>query len=297
MWPATAQDRVWDENADALIASSVIFPAGNARRVKGGYDLSGRWPFCSGVDLSQWVMLGGTVEPRNGEAPDRRMFLVPRSDLGVLETWDVSGLCGTGSKDVTLEGAFVAEDMTLGADEVRGGDTPGSAVNPGPLYKLPVQGLFPHIVAAPIVGMAWGATDDFVAANAAAQSTYNTTKVARHPTFQIHLADAAAAVEAARTMLYANCEEAIAIFDAGGTCGAAEKHRWRRDATYGANRCADAVTRLYRATGGKAAYKSNPIQRHYRDVAVGISHISMSWDVIGAEYGSFALGVGGNPNI
>ncbi|NQV54509.1 MAG: acyl-CoA dehydrogenase family protein, partial [Rhodospirillales bacterium] len=56
MWPPEGQDHVWSENADALIASSVIYPAGRAEKTDGGYALSGRWPFCSGIDHSDWVM-------------------------------------------------------------------------------------------------------------------------------------------------------------------------------------------------------------------------------------------------
>src|SRR5579883_1653890 len=49
MFPPAAQDRIWDEDRNVLIASSFVFPSGRAERVKGGYRLSGRWPFSSGV--------------------------------------------------------------------------------------------------------------------------------------------------------------------------------------------------------------------------------------------------------
>src|SRR3954452_12416007 len=53
MFDSTAQDAVWKQTPDALIASSFVFPAGRARRVDGGYRLQGRWPFSSGVDSSE----------------------------------------------------------------------------------------------------------------------------------------------------------------------------------------------------------------------------------------------------
>src|SRR6195952_3688921 len=61
MFDPRAQDAVWRENADALIASSFVFPAGRASKVDGGYVLRGRWPFSSGVDSSGWNMLAGIV--------------------------------------------------------------------------------------------------------------------------------------------------------------------------------------------------------------------------------------------
>ena len=47
MFDKRAQDAVWDQDPNALIASSFIFPAGRARKVEGGYQLRGRWPFSS----------------------------------------------------------------------------------------------------------------------------------------------------------------------------------------------------------------------------------------------------------
>src|SRR3546814_3946782 len=88
MWPKQAQDEVWGKNnetSDTLISASVIFPAGKATRVDGGYLLSGRWPFCSGIDPSSWNMLGGMVAPDDDHPePEARLLLVrkaaPRGD-------------------------------------------------------------------------------------------------------------------------------------------------------------------------------------------------------------------------
>src|SRR4051812_31706747 len=60
-WPAAAQDELWGESPDVLIGSAFIFPCGRATRVEGGYRLSGRWPFSSGVDPSAWNMIGAVV--------------------------------------------------------------------------------------------------------------------------------------------------------------------------------------------------------------------------------------------
>ena len=59
----------------------------------------------------------------------------------------------------------------------------------------------------------------------------------------------------------------------------------------------DTTADLYKATGGRGTYKANPIQRNYRDISVGISHIFMSWDVMGSEYGAYALDLDGNPAL
>ncbi|HVM78639.1 MAG TPA: acyl-CoA dehydrogenase family protein, partial [Stellaceae bacterium] len=101
-----AQDEIWSADPNALIGSAVIFNCGKAKRVPGGYRVSGRWPFSSGVHPSSWLIMGATVE---GEADSARMFLVRQSDIRILDTWHVMGLAGTGSEDVTMEDVFVPE--------------------------------------------------------------------------------------------------------------------------------------------------------------------------------------------
>ena len=164
MWPEEAQDLLWGADPDVLIASSFVLPAGKAERAAGGYRLSGRWPFSSGVDCSSWNMLAGMVRADDGGAPEHRIFLVSEADYRVLDTWHASGLAGTASHDVVVEEAFVPEPMSVAVAELKGGPTPGAAVNPSPLYQIPVFALFPHILTGPALGNAKAVLEGFTAA-------------------------------------------------------------------------------------------------------------------------------------
>src|SRR5664279_3802473 len=131
MFDKCAQDLVWNNNPDALIASSFIFPAGRARKVDGGYVLRGSWPFSSGVDACEWNMLASVVSSDDdADGIQYRIFLLNKSDYKIRDTWNATGLRGTGSNDVDVKDAFVAEQMTLAVSDLDGGLTPGSAVNP-----------------------------------------------------------------------------------------------------------------------------------------------------------------------
>ena len=144
MFDKRAQDMVWGKDVDALVASSFIFPAGRARKVDGGYVLRGRWPFSSGVDSSEWNMLASVVSSEDeADGIEYRIFVVNKSDYKILDTWNATGLRGTGSNDVEVNDAFVEERMTLAVSDLDGGPTPGSAINPNALYALPVFSLFP----------------------------------------------------------------------------------------------------------------------------------------------------------
>src|SRR6266480_6354668 len=161
MFDKRAQDLVWNKDPDALIASSFIFPAGRARKVEGGYVLRGRWPFSSGVDSSEWNMLASVVSSDDeADGIEYRIFLLNKSDYKIKDTWNSAGLGGTGSNDVEVEDAFVAEPMTIAVSDLAGGPTPGSAVNPNALYALPVFSLFPYVLSGAALGNGHACLDD-----------------------------------------------------------------------------------------------------------------------------------------
>src|SRR5246127_3050782 len=115
------QHEAWDANPDVLIASSIALAAGRGRKVDGGFVVSGRWPFSSGVDNSDWNMLAVTVYDDAKTAVDWRLCLVPKTDYRILDTWYAMGMVGTGSKDIEVKELFVAEHRALALPLCRGG--------------------------------------------------------------------------------------------------------------------------------------------------------------------------------
>src|SRR6202023_260666 len=114
MFDKRAQDLVWNKNANVLIASSFIFPAGRARKVDGGYVLRGSWPFSSGVDSCEWNMLASVVFSEDeADGVEYRIFLVNKSDYKIKDTWNATGLRGTGSNDVEVDAALLAEPQSV----------------------------------------------------------------------------------------------------------------------------------------------------------------------------------------
>ncbi|MCH2347899.1 MAG: acyl-CoA dehydrogenase family protein, partial [Pseudomonadales bacterium] len=99
-WPVEAQDEVWGGSPDVLIASGLAFPCGKASKVAGGYRLTGKWPFSSGVDASSWNLLGGIVASEGAKKSDQRLFLIPSDNYNIIDDWDAAGLKGSGSKSV-----------------------------------------------------------------------------------------------------------------------------------------------------------------------------------------------------
>ena len=161
LFPPQAQEDVWHEDSSTQI-SSALAPTGTVECVDGGFRLRGRWSFSSGCDFCQWAVLGGVVPPTQADAPpDVRSFLVPRRDYTIDDNWHVMGLCGTGSKDIVVENAFVPEYRTFSYLDAFHLRHPGAAVNDAPLFRLPFGVVFPYALVAPAIGVALGALQHF----------------------------------------------------------------------------------------------------------------------------------------
>jgi 3-hydroxy-9,10-secoandrosta-1,3,5(10)-triene-9,17-dione monooxygenase len=291
MFDKRAQDLVW-RNADALIASSFIFPAGRARKVDGGYVLRGSWPFSSGVDSCEWNMLASVVSSDDeADGIEYRIFLLNKSDYKIKDTWNATGLRGTGSNDVEVNDALVAEPMTLAVSDLAGGPTPGSAVNPNALYELPVFSLFPYVLSGVALGNAQACLDDYVEVARHRASTYNRAKLADLQSTQIKIAEASAKIDAARLIMRSTCIEAMADARRGHVPGTAAKTRLRRDGAYSVNLCTEAVSLLFSASGARGLFTTGALQRQFRDAHAINSHLAFNFDAAGTNYGRVALGL------
>ncbi len=297
MCTAEAQDEIWGEDPDNLIGSALIFPRGRARKVPGGYRLSGRWPFSSGVDAAGWNLIGAIAQDEDAGTASPHIFLLPKSDYTVIDTWHVIGLAGTGSKDVAVEDAFVPDYRTLAVENIAGGPNPGSAVNPSVLYQLPAISLFAFCIAGVSLGIAQAAIEHFAASTRTRLSSYTGRNLADFNTVQVHLAEAAAYADAARAIMLGDCDEATAIVAKGKTPSLDQRARYRRDGAFAATMCTKAVDVLFAATGGGAIYARNPMQRAFRDVHAANAHYVLNWDINGAMYGRVALGLSPDATI
>jgi len=292
MFDRRAQDTVWGKDPGALIASSFIFPAGRARKVEGGYVLRGSWPFSSGVDASEWNMLASVVSSEDeADGIEYRIFLLHKSDYRIKDTWEATGLRGTGSNDVEVNDAFVAEHMTVAVSDLAGGPTPGSAVNPNALYTLPVFSLFPYVLSGVALGNAQACLDDYVDLARHRASTYNRAKLSDFQTTQIKIAEASSKIDAARLIMRATCIEALNDARRGHIPDIAEKTRMRRDGAFSVNLCTEAVSLLFAASGARGLYTTGALQRQFRDAHAINSHIAFNFDAAGTNYGRVALGL------
>jgi 3-hydroxy-9,10-secoandrosta-1,3,5(10)-triene-9,17-dione monooxygenase len=294
MFPAKAQDEIWGASPDTLIASSFVFPAGKAQKVKDGYVISGRWPFSSGVDPSQWNMLAGLSRLDDNAPPEQRVFLLERSQYKVIDTWFAGGLRGTGSNDVEVKEQFVPEHRTLAVADTKGGPTPGSAVNPSPLFQIPVFALFPYMLSGVALGIAEGLIADF----SPKTGKMTSARIAEIQSTQIRLSEATAYTRASRVIQEANCLETQEIIGRGDVPDLQTKARYRLEGAYAVEWATRAVDVMFGLSGASGLYESGHAARAFRDAHAVKQHFSFNTDIAGTTYGRVALGLpSDNPTL
>jgi 3-hydroxy-9,10-secoandrosta-1,3,5(10)-triene-9,17-dione monooxygenase len=220
-----------------------------------------------------------------------RIFLLNKSDYRIIDTWNATGLRGTGSNDVEVIDAFVPERMTVAVSDLAGGPTPGSAVNPNALYALPVFSLFPYVLSGVALGNAQACLDDYVEHARHRTSTYNRAKIGDLQSTQIKIAEASAKVDAARLIMRSACIGAMTEARAGHIPDIAAKTRLRRDGAYSVNLCTEAVSLLFAASGARGLSTAGALQRQFRDAHAINSHLAFNFDAAGTNFGRVALGL------
>jgi alkylation response protein AidB-like acyl-CoA dehydrogenase len=295
-YPEQAQRDVWSEDPLALSCGSYA-PATKAVVVEGGYRLTGRWSFASGCDNAQWSHCAALLpSPVEGGALVPAFLLVPASEYGIDDTWNVVGLAGTGSKTLVLDNAFVPAHRVLTFAETTSGKTPGAALYAdNPSFSVPMLCNIPSCLASTAVGAAAGALDEYLVRTSGRVTrgavAGNNARMAEFATVQLRVADAAASVDAARMLLLRDLRDRAKTARNGAEATTEERIVSRRGQAFSVSLALRAAEALNASTGGQGLDLSNPVQRAWRDVNAVGRHISMNWDAVGTMYGQMALGL------
>ena len=286
-----AQHELWGNDPDAMMSTSLA-PIGQVERATGGYRLTGRWPFSSGVDHCGWVVLGGTV-PNDAGGGVYHTFLVPRRDYTIdQESWKVTGLAGTGSKTVILPGAFVPEYRTHSIVDNYNGTDPGLAINDRPYYRLPWRLVFSYCIAAPAAGAAVGALEAFIAGNRDRHSAHGGQPAARNPALHRPLARALAVVGMLRQRMSATWAELQECAFAGETIPYERRTQAFYEATLVHDTCSHAIYELIGVNGGSRTMNADAaLQRHFRDLLAMRNHPAANIELGSGLYAQAMLGV------
>jgi alkylation response protein AidB-like acyl-CoA dehydrogenase len=272
------------------ITCGVFAPTGKSVDEGYQYRVSGRWGFASGVEHSGWRMVGAVVTDAAGVEqrspsgePMVRHFLLRAEETRVADTWDVSGLCGTGSHDITAAHAVVPRRFSASL-------LGGQPRLPGVLYRFPICGRLSLGVAAVALGVAREAIVALSALAVEKRPAWSKRSLAQRELTQAHVAEAEALVRASRAFLFEAMGD-VAAAAARGEVRDEERALLRLAATQATRASARAVDLMYHAGGGSSIYAGSPLQRHFRDVHVITQHVMVGEATL-AVAGRVLLGLG-----
>ncbi len=258
------------------IVAGVYAPKGHAEACPDGFRVSGRWPFGSGTQNADWVLAGCRFF-RDGEPivdkrgnPRTNMVVVPADQVEFLDTWNVTGLQGTGSTDFKLQDVTVSEDFISAWNPVPAPEEP--------LYRIPQLSLLAVGFGAISLGIARSALSEIQAMARSKTATGQASPLAKRRDFQSDLARAEVSVRAARSHYY-ECAEALwqAAKQGGETL---EERAALRLATLHAVETGAEVSRsAYQLGGATSIYLDSRLQRHFRDSHVITQHVQVRPDL------------------
>ena len=287
------QQEVWGEDVDTWTASPYAM-IGRARRVEGGWQFTGRWPFSSGTDWCEWIVVGGLAEAADGSRPgeftEPHHFILPRSDYVIHDdSWDVMGLRGTGSKDVEAVDVFVPDYRVINVGKLNDRQYYRQNRPSSRLYEMPFDFIFPAVICAATIGIAEGVVRRF--------QEYSASRVLRggiksidNPFQMSALGAATADIAASRLHLLDDLARAYALAVSGGKVTPAMQHEARRNQVRAVRRAAEAAHEVFANVGGNVARNSNPIQRFYRDMSVAMCHACNVDQPVYAAQAAYTLG-------
>jgi 3-hydroxy-9,10-secoandrosta-1,3,5(10)-triene-9,17-dione monooxygenase len=281
---------IWGADPSVLIASSYM-PAAKLTAVEGGFRASGRWRFSSGCQHADWFFLGGLLAPDEEGQVRPGTLLFPKTDVKILDTWDVAGLQGTGSHDVVVEDAFVPDYRIHRHIDGFRCASPGNAVNTGWLYRVPFFQAFLRAVSTASIGTLSAMTDAFIDYGSGKVGAFG-GKTREDPVAQLAVAEARAAVDEMTALMLRNMQRLRECAERREIPPIEERLLYKLQASEVANRCAILGARLYRCTGGSGAFNDHPFARMLANLNVGRQHVVNQYEQWGANYGACLMGRG-----
>jgi len=265
--------------------AGTIMP-GKAVPVPGGYRVTGRWSWGSGIRHAEWVF-GNTLVVRAGDGPrELRFCLFPIASIEIHDNWHVMGMRGTGSCDYSVTDLFVPEGFTYdfsSTEPLRG----------GPLYRLGWPAYVINVIAAFALGVGRRALDTIIDLAQSKRRGYGRKiPLAERAVFQRTIAEGDLRLRAARALMVELLEKAWAMVNTGRTPEPLLQAEMRAAATLVLDVALDVTTSAFRYGGGTAVFQPHLLQQCLRDLYTAASHQIIN-DSVYEIYGQFLLGLPG----
>ncbi|MFP8940302.1 acyl-CoA dehydrogenase family protein [Streptomyces fenghuangensis] len=285
--PRAAAETVFAAGARQVFATASATAGGRFTRVPGGFEVAGRWRFCSAADHADWFLLNG----HGGDSMGRILIPLSAGQVRVGEGWDVCGMAGTGSRDIFVDRVFVPGALAGSLSHCFAGRQP-SGGGPSPYYlgEVPFLPYVNSCVIGPVLGCAEGA---FAACLERFARDTGGSHPLEQPLVRDGLTESAAELACARHLYEAVCARLHTAGTARRPLSPEDAAAIGRDRAYLARLCVRSVQRLVRLAGTAAHFADDPLARHWRDLQMAAAHRDLDWARNTAAYAATAFDPGG----
>ena len=284
-----ARQEIFESNPDSAVAS-VFTPSGAARPVGGGYQVSGRWPWASGILHAQWGIGVTPIVDDTGAPVGAGLALMPIEDLLIEDTWYTVGMRGTGSNTMVANDVFVPKHRMLPLQDFLDSSKAADVTLPVMLRRSPFAAAATSL-AAPMIGVAQAALA-YVTEKAPKRAISYTTYSAQSdsPAFIRGLGEAAMEIDSAEMHLARSAH----LIDEAATDAREltmdERRKVRGDIGHAMNQVLIAFHHLMTLHGTSAFAEVSPLQRMWRDANTGCRHAFFAPAVNYEVYGGSLVG-------
>ncbi len=250
---------------DSPLFAGVSAPSGKSRAVDGGFRVSGRWAYGSGVHIADWVLLATVCDEPSGA----RYVLLPRDQVELHDDWHVTALQGTGSVDISVDDVFVPQELTADPTvQQRGG---------AQYVKLGYRGYISGEHIGFSLGVAQRLTDEITQLARKKKRLLDSNTIGDRGAFQMELGRTDTTLRATRAYAKSELDRAIKLaersdepLDAFNLARMSAAIGWAQESV------SQAAMRLFPYAGAGALHLDSPIQRSFRELIGSGQHIVVS---------------------
>jgi len=261
-----------------------VVEEGDGYRLTGG---SGR--FCSGIDYATWVIIGNAVRKADGTT-EPRFFVVPKSQIEVIDDWNVLGMRATGSRSIKIEDAFIPAHRSCSLADMLSGTTPGATLHDRAVYRLPFSSVAPFSIVGAPLGAAQGMVRRFAGQLGGILAKAEALDIAEQSATLARIAEVSAEVDAATALVLRDAEAIDQARDPSEITPLVSA-RISRDWAWAVQKARHAANRIFEASGGSSIYDGNKMQQLFRDLNSASQHFAFTWDRAMTGYGRAASGL------
>lgn len=285
-FPIATQEALYKDRSSVRCAA-VWAPPGKAERVPGGYKVTGKWGYASGMHHAPYALCPAILE---GAA---WWFIVPRKSLEITDDWEMGAMSATGSVTIATADTFVAEGWGMPIEDLVSSDRHGGLAHPELVYSYGF-GALGNAVAS--IGL--GALDRAIELARDKLSTSKPLGVARldRSPSRIRWAAALQSARVARLIRDAGVNDVIARGESG------EPRTLETEALAGLHGVAmtqlikEALRSLMDGLGSSGYAASDQIRRSSGDIAMMATHVlGGDYDVVMDRHARWVLGLGLGP--